>query len=216
MKLFFSVFGDFKLAKHDGSLESPGSFAAFPAPVPCPRVLVPSSPTPNSLSPVPCPQFPIPRSLPPVPCPKFPVPSLLPPVPCPPGEEGPKDTATLVVGPLPWDDEEVPGRVLKKTPPPTTAVRVEPQQKKARFEEESVKRPRRGEPARDSGGASSSGRDGYMDLVERRIEKVQVGKDYMHHLDEVIDVETMRRMLTSSTRTTKRIQCRMEFGVRNH
>ena len=84
-------------------------------------------------------------------------------------EEGPKDTATLVVDPLPWDDEELPGRVLKKTPPPTTAVRVEPQQKKTRFEEESAKRPRRGEPARDSGGASSSGRDGYMVLVERRI-----------------------------------------------
>ena len=72
-----------------------------------------------------------------------------------------------------------------------TAVRVEPQQKKARLEEESAKRPRRGESARDSGEASSSGRDGYKDLVERRIEKVQVGEDEMYHLGEVIDVETI-------------------------
>lgn len=52
---------------------------------------------------------------------------------------------------------------------------------------------KRGEPARDSGGASSSatGRDTYMDLVERHIEKVQMGEEEMYHLDKVIDVETI-------------------------
>ena len=68
-EIVFSAFGDFKLAKHGGSLQSPGLFAIpwrsfprqLPAPSPCP--------------PVPCPQFPGPRSL--SPSPKFPVPSLL-------------------------------------------------------------------------------------------------------------------------------------------
>ena len=99
MKLFFSVFGDFKLAKHDGSLESPGSFVIpwcsfprpqFPAfrslsPIPCPKSC-PQFDVPVSLPPIPCPQFPIPvpqfpiprPAPPPVPCPR-----LLPPIPCP-------------------------------------------------------------------------------------------------------------------------------------
>lgn len=41
------------------------------------------------------------------------------------GDEGPSMVEPLVVEPLPWDEEE-PRRVLKKTPPPTTAARVQP------------------------------------------------------------------------------------------
>ena len=87
MKLFFSVFLDFKMTKHDGSLESHGSFVtpwcSFPRPQfpACPQFPVPTSlsqfPAPSSLFPGRCPQFPVP------PCPQFPVPSSLSPVCCP-------------------------------------------------------------------------------------------------------------------------------------
>lgn len=128
-------------------------------------------------------------------------------------DEGPGRVESLVVDALPWDDEEPTGRVLKKTPPPATALKVEPH-KKARLEEETAKRPRKGEPARESGGASSSRRHTYMDLVERRVEKVQVGEDEMHHLDEVIDVETVKEDVDQfDTWDKKRSQSQMVCGV---
>ena len=85
----------------------------------------------------------------------------------------------MVFEPLPWEKEESEappeGRILKKLPPPETAVRAEPEAKRARLD---------GPP---SGSSSSQ----HQDMVERRVEKVCVGEDTMYHLDEVLDVETM-------------------------
>ena len=53
-----------------------------------------------------------------------------------------------------------------------------------------------------------------MDLVERRVEKVQVGEDEMHHLDEVIDVETVKEDVDQfDTWDKKRSQSQMVCGV---
>ena len=95
-----------------------------------------------------------------------------------PGERGAGGEIPMVIEPLPWDEDALPpeGRVLKKLPPPESAVRAEPEAKRARTEKP------------PEGGASSSG---HQQLVERRVEKVCVGGDTMYHLDEVVDVETM-------------------------
>ena len=92
------------------------------------------------------------------------------------GERGTGGEVPMVIEPLPWDEDELPpeGRVLKKLPPPESAVMVEPEAKRATTE-----RP-------PEGGASSSQ---HQQLVERRVEKVCIGGDTMYHLDEIVDVE---------------------------
>ena len=95
-----------------------------------------------------------------------------------PGERGTGGEVPMVIEPLPWDDDLLPpeGRVQKKLPPPESAVRAEPEAKRART-------------AELSGGGSSSSR--HQQMVERRVEKVCIGEDAMYYLDEVLDVETM-------------------------
>ena len=84
----------------------------------------------------------------------------------------------MVIPPLPWDDEEPPpeGRALRKLPPPESAVRAEPEAKRARHEEGAV--------------GSSSSKTHQLN-VERRVEKVCIEEEVMYHLDEVVDVETL-------------------------
>ena len=86
----------------------------------------------------------------------------------------------MVIPPLPWDNEEsLPpeGRILRKLPPPASAVRVEPESKRVRIEE----------PSRE-GQSSSASR---IAMVERRVERVHVAGEDLYHLDEVIDVESL-------------------------
>ena len=86
----------------------------------------------------------------------------------------------MVIPPLPWESEErVPpeGKILRKLPPPSSAVRVEPESKRLRVEE----------PERE-GQSSSASR---MALIERRVERVHVAGEDMYHLDEVINVESL-------------------------
>ena len=94
------------------------------------------------------------------------------------GERGTGGDIPMVIEPLPWDDDPLPpeGRVLKKLPPPESAVRVEPEAKRARTGELS------------GGGAGSSG---HHELIERRVEKVCIGEETMYHLDEVFDMEVI-------------------------
>ena len=97
-----------------------------------------------------------------------------------PGERGTGGDIPMVFEPLPWEKEasEAPpeGRILKKLPPPETAVKAEPEAKRAR---------------RIDGPPSGSSSSQHQDMVERRVKKVCVGEDTMYHLDEVLDVETM-------------------------
>ena len=93
---------------------------------------------------------------------------------------GPGGDVPMVIPPLPWESEEgVPpeGKILRKLPPPSSAVRVEPESKRLRVEE----------PERE-GQSSSASR---MALIERRVERVHVAGEDMYHLDEVIDVESL-------------------------
>ena len=84
----------------------------------------------------------------------------------------------MVIHPLPWDDEEPPpeGRALRKLPPPESAVKAEPEAKRARHGE-------------GAGGSSSSA--SHQLNVQRRVEKVCIEEETMRHLDEVVDVETL-------------------------
>ena len=52
------------------------------------------------------------------------------------GERGAGGEVPMIIEPLPWDEDEPPpeGQVLKKLPPPESAVRVEPEAKRARTE----------------------------------------------------------------------------------
>ena len=88
-----------------------------------------------------------------------------------PGERGAGGDIPVLFEPLPWEKEEseVPpeGRILKKLPPPETAVKAEPEAKRARLD---------GPP----GGSSSSQ---HQDMVERRVEKVCVGEDDLEDLE---------------------------------
>ena len=65
-EIVFSAFGDFKLAKHGGSLQSPGLFVIPWRSFSRPQLPAPKSLSPSSLSPVPCPQVLVPLSQ--VPC----------------------------------------------------------------------------------------------------------------------------------------------------
>ena len=101
-----------------------------------------------------------------------------------PGEQsegrGPGGDIPVVIPPLPWEEEEsVPpeGRVLRKLPPPSSAVRVEPDSKRLRISEPE----REGQP-------SSTSRP---TMIERRVERVHVGGEDLCHLDEMVDVETL-------------------------
>ena len=67
---------------------------------------------------------------------------------------------------------------MRKLPPPSSAVKIEPDSKRLRIEE----------PERE--GQSSSASRAMM--VERKDERVHVaGEDLYQHLDEVVDVETL-------------------------
>ena len=93
----------------------------------------------------------------------------------------------LFVHPLPWDDEQgtQEERTLRKTLPPLSAVKIEPEAKKPRME--GVKKQRI-----EVEGATSSSSATRMELVERRVEEVNLEGDKMYHLDEVVDVETLK------------------------
>ena len=84
----------------------------------------------------------------------------------------------MVIHPLAWDDEEPPpeGRALRKLPPPKSAVKAEPEAKRARHGE-------------GAGGSSSSA--SHQLTVKRRVQEVCIEEETMYHLDEVVDVETL-------------------------
>ena len=86
----------------------------------------------------------------------------------------------MVIPPLPWEEEEsVPpeGRVLRKLPPASSAVRVEPDSKRLRITEPELE-----------GQSSSASRS---TMIERRVERVHIAGEDLYHLDEVVDVETL-------------------------
>ena len=116
----------------------------------------------------------------------------MPTTPAPASQSGERSSVpTTVVLPMPWEEQGSlsAGRALKKSAPPLSAVKAEPEFKKQRIEEESAKRARREEP----GAASSSTPQptSHEQMVERRVEKVCVGEEEMYHLDEVIESETI-------------------------
>ena len=93
---------------------------------------------------------------------------------------GPGGDTPMVIPPLPWEEnEQVPpeGRVLRKLPPPSSAVKIEPDSMRLRIDE----------PERESHSTSAS----RSAMIERRVEHVRVAGEDMYHLDEVVDVETL-------------------------
>ena len=91
---------------------------------------------------------------------------------------GGEEDVPMVIPPLPWEEKEPTpeGRALRKLPPPASAVKAEPEAKRARH----------GEGA----GVSSSSKTHQLN-VERRVEKVCLEEETMYHLDEVVDVEAL-------------------------
>ena len=105
----------------------------------------------------------------------------MPTTPAPEDQSGERSSVpTMVVLPMPWEEQGSlsAGRVLKKSAPPLSAVKAEPEFKKQRLEEESAKRPRREGPGTSS--SSTPGAASHEQMVERRVQKVCVGDEEMY------------------------------------